>query len=174
MTQASPQAPDSPKSSNALRMLGFLAIIVIAAGVMYYLGQNYLNKSESSAVPPPDRVFIDAETNKPFTYQVKINETIPVSSPFSGKKTGYPAEMCYWTADGKIKETPTPVLLNETVGKEGPTFCPDCGRLVVGHNPRPAEGSTPPPTKEEYAAQQAATTGPAAATQSTSNSRSER
>ena len=64
-----------------------------------------------------------------------------------------------WTKDGKIKQDPTPVLLNEYAGKPGPTFCPDCGRRVVAHNPPPVIGAKPPPTKEEYAKRQADRTG---------------
>jgi hypothetical protein len=43
------------------------------------------------------------------------------------------------------------VLINQWKNSTEPTFCPDCGRLVVGHNPPAVAGSTPPPTKEEYA-----------------------
>ena len=76
--------------------------------------------------------------------------TMPVLSPFSGKNTGYPAELCYWTKDGSIKTDPTPVLLNTYIGDNSPTFCPDCGRLVVGHNPRAVAGAHAPPTKQEW------------------------
>jgi len=44
------------------------------------------------------------------------------------------------------------VLLNEATGKPGPTFCPDCGRFVVPHNPSPQMSPKPPPTKQEYEA----------------------
>ena len=71
---------------------------------------------------------------KAFRYEIKIGDSVPVKAP-SGEKSGYPAELCYWTKDGQPKEDPTPVLLNQYVGKSGPTFCPDCGRLVVNHNP---------------------------------------
>ena len=96
-----------------------------------------------------DRPFIDAETGKPFNYELKIGDTIPVTAP-SGKKTGYPAEKCFWTRDGKTKTQPTLVLLNSYKGGKEPTFCPDCGRLVRGHNPAPTEGAKPPPTQQEY------------------------
>jgi len=97
------------------------------------------------------RVFVDASTNppKPFNVVIKPGMKIPCEAP-SGKETGYPAELCYWTKDGKIKKDPTAVLLNETVGKTGPTFCPDCGRLVIGHNPMPKQGDPPAPTQDEY------------------------
>jgi len=93
------------------------------------------------------RVFVDAETLKPFKVNLR-GATIPALAP-SGKKTGYPAELCYWTADGKTKTEPTPVLLNEYKGSNAPTYCPDCGRLVVGQNPVPGPTSKPPPTAAE-------------------------
>ncbi|MGD1276197.1 MAG: hypothetical protein ABR964_03115 [Tepidisphaeraceae bacterium] len=96
------------------------------------------------------RMFICTETQKPFSHKLEVGETVPVYSPYSGKNTGVPAEACYWTADGGAKSEPTWVLLNELAGKEGPTFCPDCGRLVVGHNPAPRPGAKPPPTPSEY------------------------
>ena len=132
-----------------MRTLTALVFIAIAGGIVVWMIKNFGAKSDTS-FQSTERVFIDSESMKPFNYELKLNDTIPVSSPFSGKKTGYPAELCYWTKDGKIKEEPTAVLLNETVGKTGPTFCLDCGRLVVGHNPRPAADSTPPPTQAEY------------------------
>lgn len=95
-------------------------------------------------------MFICTETGKTFRHTNKIGETQPILSPYSGRKTGVPAEACYWTADGQAKKEPTWVLLNELAGKGGPTFCPDCNRLVVGHNPAPGDGVRPPPTQAEY------------------------
>lgn len=95
--------------------------------------------------------FVDASTGKAFNYTIQAGDKIPVMAP-SGKHSGYPAEMCWWTKDGTIKKVPTPVLLNEYAGKTGPTFCPDCGRLVVGHNPPAVPGMKPPPTEAEYKA----------------------
>ena len=96
--------------------------------------------------------YIDTETGKVFRHKNELGETLPIVSPDTGKNTGMPAEACYWTADGKIKADPSWVLLNEELGKTGPTFCPDCGRLVVGHNPPPHADMKPPPTQTEYAA----------------------
>ena len=96
-----------------------------------------------------DRLYIDAATGKPFEYTVRKGDTPPVMAP-SGQKTGFPAELCYWTADGGIRKDPVPVLLNSYKGDNSPTFCPDCGRLVVGHNPRAEEGRKAPPKKDEY------------------------
>jgi hypothetical protein len=102
----------------------------------------------------PDAAFyttyVCTETGKSFRHKNQMGETLPILSPYSGKNTGIPGEACYWTADGGTKSDPTWVLLNESIGKPGPTFCPDCGRLVVGHNPRPGPDVSPPPTQQEY------------------------
>jgi hypothetical protein len=96
-------------------------------------------------------MYICTETGKPFRHRNEMGEMHPIESPYSGRRTGVPAEACYWTADGGTKKEPTWVLLNELAGKSGPTFCPDCGRLVVGHNSAPGPGVRPPPTQTEYA-----------------------
>ena len=127
-------------------VLGLLGLVVLVWAVKGNFGES------DAAALSSDRVFICSETRKPFNHTLKEGETIPVYSPHSGKNTGYQAELCYWTKDGKPKEKPTPVLLEESLGKPGPTFCPDCGRLVIGHNPAAQPGGRPPPTKEEYAA----------------------
>jgi hypothetical protein len=107
------------------------------------------------------RIFVDASTNPPkaFNITLKPGLKIPVMAP-SGKETGYPAELCYWTKDGGTKKEPTAVLLNDTVGKSGPTFCPDCGRLVVGHNPAPQPGAKAPPNQEEYKSRRGGSASP--------------
>src|SRR5215217_1857293 len=114
-------------------------ILVISAYVIY----STFGGSEASKAAN-ERVYIDASTGKPFNHKLVIGETIPIKAP-SGKQMGYPAELCFWTKDGKGKAEPTPVLLNQVVGKPGPTFCPDCGRLVVGYNPYPGPNKKPPP-----------------------------
>jgi len=98
-------------------------------------------------------MFICSETGKTFLHENQEGDTIPLYSPFSKKNTAYIAERCYWNADGTIKEKPTYVLILSFVeGHENEnTFCPDCGRLVVGHNPRPNPNNLkPPPTREEW------------------------
>ena len=104
----------------------------------------------------PDEAFystyVCSETGKAFKHKNVLGESFPIRSPYSGKETGYPAESCFWNVDGTTKTEPTWVLLNQAIGKPGRTFCPDCGRLVVGHNPRPGTNSNPPPTEAEYAA----------------------
>jgi hypothetical protein len=94
-------------------------------------------------------MWIDSATGKPFRAALVIGDKVPIEAP-SGGRTGYLAEACWWTADGKVAKEPTWVLLNEAVGKQGPTFCPTCKRLVVGLNPMAEEGKTPPPTEAEF------------------------
>ena len=126
-----------------------VGFIVVAVGVLVASVWASLGGNEAAAASR-ERLFICAETGRPFVHEIQAGESMPVRSPHTGKDTGYPAERCYWTADGSIKDEPTPVLLNEWGGKPGATFCPDCNRLVVGHNPQPAPGDTPPPTRDRY------------------------
>ncbi len=93
------------------------------------------------AVSVPDareRNYICAETGRTFDYTLKPGEAYPVRSPYTNRLTGYPAEKCFWTRDGRAKLEPTLVLLNKFLGKEDePTICPDCGRRVFPRNPTP-------------------------------------
>jgi hypothetical protein len=129
-----------------------VATVLVLAGivVLIHSAKSSLGNGDAIALSR-DRVYIDATTGKPFNFELKIGDSgiIPVQAP-SGGRTGYPAEQCYWTADGQIKSEPTYVLLSKFAGRSGPTFCPDCGRLVVEHNPPPILNGKPPPTEEEY------------------------
>ena len=135
-------------SGNAGKAIGVagsaLAIVLAVMAARNLFGESPLARGAR------ERTFICTETGKPFEYTIRKGDIYPVPSPHSGKNTGYPAEFCYWTADGKPKEEPTPVLLNTYVGKRGATFCPDCDRLVVPFNPMALEGETPPPKQSEY------------------------
>ena len=115
-------------------VVGAIILCVAGAGYMVYGAM----RGNSVVAEANERVFIDSETGQSFNVKLYslIGQSIPIKSP-SGHNSGYPAELCYWTKDGQTKTAPTPVLLNILVGKPGPTFCPDCGRLVVGHNPLP-------------------------------------
>jgi len=123
-----------------LVLIGLVAMFFVTRGVL-------VSEAEETSA---SRMFIDAETGKPFRHHMTMGEPLPVDAP-SGKKSGYPAEACYWTKDGKPKTEPTWVFVPGVwKGTKEPTFCPDCGRLVVGHNPPASPGRSPPPTKEEY------------------------
>lgn len=129
---ANPPRPAGPLSGP----IGMLVFI------LFFTAAGYLTYHTLTTAPIPDpeplsKTFVCSETGKPFEYSISVGEKWPVPSPYTGRKTGYPAEACYWTKDGKRKSEPTYVILNEYLGKPGDTICPDCGRLVVGHNPMP-------------------------------------
>jgi len=128
-----------------------VAIGVVGIGLLvgFFSLRRNLGSTEAAYLST-DRVFIDTENGKTFSHTLKVGDMIPIKSPYSGKNTGVEAEKCYWTKDGKTKNDPTYVLLNSRKGGSEPTFCPDCGRLVVPLNPNAVVGAPPPPTKAEY------------------------
>jgi hypothetical protein len=137
--------------NNATKTTLACATILVGAGLIYWQSRN----SDSAAADVANhRIFICSKTLKQYEINLTPQTPIPAPSPFSGQNTGYPAELCYWTTGGQIKKEPTAVLLQniKQPGYTGPTFCPDCGRLVVGHNPKPKPGDSPPPTREEWLA----------------------
>jgi len=50
--------------------------------------------------------------------------------------------------------------MNTYIGKPEPTFCPDCGRLVVARNPVAQPGMRPPPTREQWEKEHMVGVGP--------------
>lgn len=122
-------------------------LLLLALGVMVWVVRS-VTTSDAEAFAG-NRWFVDAQTGKPFRADLEAGMAFPIKAP-SGGNTGYPAVMCYWTKDGKIRTEPYPVLLKSWVGKSGPTFCPDCGRLVSERPRLPMPGSKPPPTEAEY------------------------
>jgi hypothetical protein len=129
-----------------ITVVGVLIIALADTGwsMMRYFGPNAAQQYSNAPL------FIDSVTGKTFHYQLKIGDTIPVLSPFTGRNTGYPAAFSYWSKSGRILAHPEPVLLNTWLGKRGPTFAPLSGRLVVADEKPPRPGSTPPPTKAQY------------------------
>ena len=140
-TGALPMSPEYGPAKSPGPLGGPLGIIVFVA---LFSAAGYLAYHTLTTAPIPDpkplpTFFLCTETNKPFEYAMKMGDKWPVMSPYSGKKTGYPTEKCYWTRDNKRKSEPTYVILNQNLGKPGDTICPDCGRVVVGHFPLPPE-----------------------------------
>ena len=132
-------------SGKIAGIAGALVCVVLGIWVIHNaVGPSYAERIGN------ERVYICSETLKTFNHDVVPGEKLPVYSPPSGKNTGYPTEQCWWTADGKVADEPTYVLLNQYIGKPEPTFCPVCHRLVRMHNPGPREGGSPPPTQDEY------------------------
>ena len=130
---------------------GSIGLVVVAlAAVAWSVWSNVRKDPTIAAIDAP--WFVNVDTGKGFHQPLTAGMTFPVKCPDTGAMSGYPAELCYWTKDGKVKKDPTFVALNDYTGKPGPTFCPDCGRLVVVHNPFPGPGVNPPPTREQYLA----------------------
>jgi hypothetical protein len=124
-----------------------ILIVAMVAMVWWSARSSF---GSSAAHMASDRVFVCSKTGKSFWHTLSKGEKLPVYSKYSGANTGYPAEMCSWNADGSIRKDGVPVLLNQYKGDTDPTFCPECGRLVVGHNPAADPSRKPPPTKAEY------------------------
>lgn len=143
MSAADPIPSTHPTGADASRgpLSGGIGIVVFLAlfGAAAFLTYRTLTTAPIPVTEPLKLTFLCIETKKPFEYSIKDGEKWPVMSPFSNKATGYPAEKCFWTKDGKRKEEPTYIVLNETLGKSGDTICFECGRLVTGHNPMPDE-----------------------------------
>ena len=116
-----------------LGVVGAGVICLVAVGVLGY----FMFREDPVLAASRKQVYMCSETGKTFEYTLVEDELFPVESPYSGKRTGYPTEKCFWTADGKAKLEPTYVIMNELIGQEGPTICPDCGRRVLFHNPSP-------------------------------------
>ena len=123
--------------------------LAVAAGLFFWFSLRK-NLTNEAAALSRERVMMCSETGKPFKAELGEGSKIPVRSPYSGRNTGYPAEFCYWTKDGRAKSEPTPVLVNFYLNGSEPSFCPDCDRLVVPRNPGPFPGAKPPPTRAEY------------------------
>ncbi len=126
-------------------------VVVLALGLAAYETWSFFAPDPIIAMASSP-LFIDSETGKTFHVKLKEGMSFPVKSPYTGRLTGYKAELCYWTKDGKPKTEPDAVLMNDEIGKPGPTFCPVCGRLVVHRNPKASDDRTPPPTEAEYKA----------------------
>ena len=127
-----------------------VGIIICIGAAVWSIWNNF--KQDSAVAAANSVMFVDIENGKAFPVELTPSMTYPVKSPFTGHTTGYRAEMCGWTKDGHVRKEPFYVVLNQELGKSGPTFCPDCGRLVVPHNPKAVEGRRPPPTQQEYLA----------------------
>lgn len=131
--------PQAAKSALAV-----IALLAGCAGLYFFVFGNNAGADLAADVNNPE--FIDEDGNV-FRHKVDVGTDGTTIKGPSGKQ-GYPVEYCWWTKDGKIRETGFPVLLEEWKGKPGPTWCPDCNRQVRPNNPRPQSPSDrQPPTK---------------------------
>ena len=86
------------------------------------------------------RVLVDSVTGEVFRdFHIRDGTAFPWKNPKTGENTLYPAEPCFWTADGKAKLEPTYVFVKAYAGDKSKTVCPDCGHEVRTHNPNPPD-----------------------------------
>lgn len=115
-----------------------LVAIIATIGALTALAIQFTGRAPDYGSLTRQRTAKDAVTGELFEkFHIKDGDTLPWVNPKTGQRTLYPVERCYWTRDGKAKTEPTFVILNEMLGKEGPTICPDCAHVVVRHNPEP-------------------------------------
>lgn len=137
----------SALNSSTGRVVGAIVALLAIAALAWALRGTF--GSDAAAANSRVRWFVCSETGKPFQIEIRPGLDFPVASPHSGKPTGFPAELCYWTREGTPKTSPTYVLMNGWLDKPEPTFCPDCGRLVTPLNPAPNGERPAPPTEAE-------------------------
>lgn len=81
------------------------------------------------------RVLMDSETGEQFEIEISPDtEPYPHVNPKTGTTTLFPTEVCYARGCGSFPKG-TRVILNVWLDKKGPTYCPNCGALVVPMNP---------------------------------------
>lgn len=129
-------------ASSSKKLIASIAALVVSVGVLGYV----LFSTMQSFSGDPKRAaaytrVMDSVTGEyieqfPFTGERLV---FPAVNPKTGQRTLYPVELCYWTKDGKAKLEPTPVILNQWLGKTGQTTCPDCGRSVSKGNRMPPD-----------------------------------
>lgn len=116
-------------------LLGVAASLIVAAAL---LAIRALNAGPDYSISA-ERAFKCAECGHEFEHVIQIGDQEPLRCEKCGKQSAWVPETCYWTRDGKAKRRPTFVILKRKMGIDEDTICPDCGREVVGHNPRPPQ-----------------------------------
>lgn len=133
-----------PTAKIVLCLIGGVAALAVAVVAV----RSYLLESGTPG-DPNLTVYVDSTTGQSFSHRNQVGEAIPIVSPYTNQKTGYPGVPCFWTKDGTLRKEPFWLILNSALGKAEPTFCPDCGRLVRPRQSAPRPGDRPPPTQQE-------------------------
>lgn len=130
---------DSGNRAKSIK-LAVAVLLLISAGLLAYFQMGGSDAAHNAAT----RNFVDIATGEPFHYTLRDGDMEPIKAP-SGGLTGYQAEACYWGKDSNGKwillDKPTLVVLKNRIDPSTfeETFCPDCGRRVVGHNKKPKQ-----------------------------------
>lgn len=131
-----PPLPSLPTTRN-LAILSLTAGVVSLTFILLRAGDAHALRNSLS-----HPWYIDT-ANHPFQHPIRPGQPTPTTSPAG--LPAYPAELCFWTAEGHPKSSPTYVLLNAYQGNPAPTYCPDCNRLVLPNNPPPLPQQPAPP-----------------------------
>src|SRR5690606_12455911 len=124
---------------RALRRRGLrnLVLFVLSAAAVIVLWQALRRPGPDLAAASRMRTLIDAESGEVFSdHRVAEGASYPLVNPKTGRAMLFPVERCHWTAEGEAKWEPTFVFVPPG---EASAMCPECGRKVVPHNPRPPE-----------------------------------
>jgi DNA-directed RNA polymerase subunit RPC12/RpoP len=120
--------------------LGIAVLLLVIAGGLTWYRLTSMSPAEDAAF---NRMMMCNECKKTFKHTTVEGESEPIECDECGKVAAYTPELCFWTKadDGswKAKRVPTFVILPNRIDPNAAdvTECPDCGREVVGHNPRP-------------------------------------
>lgn len=120
-------------------MIGVAVVVLVTAGVLAWRGAGGSSGYRLST----DRLFKCAECGHLFEHTLQIGDKVPFECPKCDRMAGYRAWPCYWVkgeeGEWKAKLEPTFVVLKNDLGLDEKTFCPDCGREVKGHDPKPSD-----------------------------------
>lgn len=113
-------------------------VALALAGVATAAGWRLLRSTAPDLIAASRaRTLIDASTGEVFKdHRIPDGASFPLPHPKTGEATLYVAEACHWTAEGEAKWAPTWVYIP---ADQPSATCPDCGREVVPHNPRPPD-----------------------------------
>lgn len=132
---------DASDARNKRIKLGVaLTLLATALGIFIY----QITRTTPAEMAANSRMWQCESTKGVFPHDLVLGEIPPLKCGICGKNDAYMPEKCFWTRDanGKwaIKETPTYVTLPNRIDQENGASsiaCPDCGRTVIGHNPKP-------------------------------------
>ena len=121
--------------SDQQKRIGAIVLTVVALGLLAGMAwRNFGGETVAADV----RILMDSETGELVEVPTTEIKPWPMVNVRTGKQTLYQTEVCYWGEECR-KAGGTRVIMNELLGKKGPTHCPVCGHVVRFHNPRPPD-----------------------------------
>jgi predicted RNA-binding Zn-ribbon protein involved in translation (DUF1610 family) len=120
-------------------MLAISGLLLVTAVLLGWRGGAAGPRFDIAA----DRAFKCTACGHVFEHTLQHGDFEPFECPKCDEMTGWGTETCFWEKDEngewRAKRDPTFVILKKRMDSSSTekTNCPDCGREVVGHNPRP-------------------------------------